>query len=238
MPAVPAIDHEALATYLSTLNFQSGHPVTNTSHHQGEVRRFEPGQPNLPAQLIIKRPLTPPSSKRFGWPPIGVIKRWLSLHSLKREYQAYQRLQGVSGTPACLGLYFGQYLVLEWIDGQPLDASAASESHLFVTLRQTIDQMHAAGVAHGDLKRKNNILVSVEGVPTIIDFGTAVIKKPGFHPINHWLFAFLAQTDRNAWIKHKYKGYEDIGPDDRAYLKRSWLERALSSWRSRNRDNP
>lgn len=237
-PADQAVDPKALVAYLQTLDFQSGQPVTNASHHQGEVRRFEPSQPNLPAQLIIKRPISKKTAQTLGWGLRETIKRWASLHALKREYQAYERLATVSGIPICYGFYSGQYLVLEWIDGEPLSELGTADQSMFGQLRQTIDQMHAAGVAHGDLKRKENILVSADGIPVIIDFGTALIRKEGFHPINHWLFALLAQTDRNAWIKHKYSGYEGIDVNDVSYLKRSWPERALSYWRSRNRDKP
>ena len=237
-PADPAIDQKALAAYLETLDFRSGQPVTNASHHQGEVRRFEPGQPNLPAQLIIKRPLSRETTKGLGWRLGEIVKRWASVHALKREHQAYQRMNAVSGIPICYGFYSEQYLVLEWIDGKPLSELDTADHSMFGQLRQTIDQMHTAGVAHGDLKRKENILVSAEGIPIIIDFGTALIKKEGFHPIHHWLFALLAQTDRNAWIKHKYSGYEGIDSNDVSCLKRSWPERVLSYWRSRNRDKP
>jgi len=237
-PADRAVDPEALAAYLETLDFRSGQPVTSASHHQGEVRRFEPGQANLPAQLIIKRPLSKETAQTQDWGLGETIKRWASLYALKREHRAYQRLGAVSGIPLCYGFYSGQYLVLEWIDGQPLSELSTPDRSMLGQLRQTIDQMHTAGVAHGDLKRKENILVSAKGIPTIIDFGTALIKKEGFHPINHWMFALLAQTDRNAWIKHKYSGYEGIDPDDVSYLKRSWPERVLTHWRSRNRDKP
>jgi len=237
-PADQVVDPKTLVAYLQTLDFRSGQPVTSASHHQGEVRRFEPGQPNLPARLIIKRPLSKETAQTLGRGLGETIKRWASLYALKREYQAYERLRAVSGIPICYGLYAGQYLVLEWIDGQPLSEMDTLDHSMFGQLRQTIDQMHTAGVAHGDLKRKENILVSRDGIPTIIDFGTTLIKKEGFHPINHWLFALLAQTDRNAWIKHKYSGYEGIGPDDVSYFKRSWPERVLSYWRSRRRDKP
>lgn len=237
-PADQAVVQHALAAYLKTLDFQAGRRVTNASHHQGEVRLFEPNCPDLPAKLIIKRPFSKASEHRQGRRLTWAIKRWLSLYTLKREHGAYQRLDQVSGIPACFGLFFETYLVLELIDGQPLSETSNFDSSVFIQLRDTIDAMHAAGVAHGDLKRQDNILITPQNVPKVIDLGTALVKKTGFHPVNHWLFAFLAQTDRNAWVKHKYSGYEGINHEDAGYLKRSWLERLLSYWRSRNRAKP
>lgn len=237
-PANPPVDPNALAAYLKTLDFQAGQRVTHASHHQGEVRLFEPNHPDLPAKLIIKRPFLKTTERQQGLRLGREIKRWLSLYTLKREHSAYQRLDQVSGTPTCFGLFFETYLVLEFIDGQPLSETSNTDPSVFGHLRDTIDAMHAAGVAHGDLKRQDNILITPQGAPKVIDLGTALTKKTGFHPINHWLFAFLAQTDRNAWVKHKYSGYAGVDHEDAGYLKRSWLERVLSYWRSRNRANP
>lgn len=222
-PESPTAIQEALAQFLAKLDFEAGVLVTDETHHQGEVRRFDPNDPTLPEHIIIKRP------QGTG------LRRRLSQQTLRREAKAYQRLAGVAGIPRCFGFYQDEYLVLEYIDGQPIQTHAQINQSSWHNLLQTIQAMHAHGVAHGDLKKKDNLLITADGEIYVIDLGTALVKRTGWHPINHRIFRFLAQTDLNAWVKHKYKGYDGVAVEDQTYLQRSWLERMLTQWRSRNR---
>lgn len=90
--------------------------------------------------------------------------------------------------------------------------------------------MHAKNVAHMDLKRKDNLLVKADESPCILDFGAAVIKKPGFHPFNQYHYQVAKQFDYNAWIKHKYhdRSTDKITMFDRKYYKVTWVEAAAS----------
>ena len=217
---------EALEDYLKTLDFDQGVLITQAHHHQGEVRLFAPNRASLPEKLIIKRP------KGQG------LRYRLARKTLQREYRAYRRLNGLDGFAQCFGLFLNQYLVLAFVDGVPLAQAPTPPPAFYHALRLTIEKMHAHGVAHGDLKKKDNVLVMASGEPVILDLGTAVIKQSGWHPIEHWLFDLIARTDLNAWIKHKYGGYDAVAPADRPYLNRSWPERVLSDWRSRKRSKP
>ena len=64
--------------------------------------------------------------------------------------------------------------------------------------------MHAAGVAHSDLKRKDNIIVGSGERPYLIDFGIAVRRSARNGLFNRLVFARLKQMDLNAWVKLKY----------------------------------
>lgn len=154
--------------------------------------------------------------------------------ALQREYQAYQCLQGLRGFARCYGLFERFWLVLERIDGMPFrEAGLKPDDPFFNRLLENIQAMHERGVAHGDMKRKANLMVDTRVQPVLLDFGAALIRKPGFAPINHRLFDFMRQTDLNAWVKLKYGGYTNLSTEDAARLKRSWLERGLSRLRSR-----
>lgn len=146
--------------------------------------------------------------------------------TLRREYQAYLRLQGMVGVPECYGLVDGRYLVLEHIHGRPYrDASWLERGQWFAELLQVLQAMHARGVSHGDLKSKGNLLVTEDERPCIVDFGTAFMHKSGFHPLNNWLFRVGKRLDLNAWVKHKYHGYyRDASEADRALLDYGWIE--------------
>ena len=80
-----------------------------------------------------------------------------------------------------------------------------------------------------DLKRKDNLLVRADESPCILDFGAAVIKKPGSHPLNHYHYQLAKQFDFNAWIKHKYHDrLDDISDEDRPLYKVTWTESIAS----------
>jgi len=165
---------------------------------------------------------------------VATLCRWM----LRREYRAYQRLQGMDGLPRCYGLFNGCYLVLQRIDGQTLrHATLEDHASFFSQLREIIISVHELGVAHGDLMRKENIFVSWDQRPYLIDFGVSVARKPGFHPLNHFWHRFLRQHDLNAWVKHKNNGkIENMSPDDARYyrplrlykiarlIKRTWIK--------------
>lgn len=156
----------------------------------------------------------------------GVL-RWLRTHMLRQEFRVYDRLQGYSGSPRCYGLLRGRYLVLEYVDGLPLrHAPIEDRAFFYQTLFDQIQELHARGVAHSDLKRKDNLLVVAGRRPYLIDFGAAIVRKPGFAPLNHFLFRTAARFDFNAWIKLKYNNrLEEVSAADSVYYQRTWVEK-------------
>lgn len=179
--------------------------------NQGVVYRLAGGH----RQLTVKA--------AAGSGPLLAINR----HALKRELHAYRRLDGVAGVPRCHGLVKGRFLILGFVEAKPFRDSRPDPG-FFDRLLEIIRAMHARGVAHGDLKRKANLMVDSDGRPVLLDFGASTVLRSGWHPFNRKLFEFMRQTDLNAWIKLKYGGYCDVSERDRALLRRSWLERVLS----------
>ena len=152
--------------------------------------------------------------------------RALRQRTLLREYQAYRRLAGVAGVPRCHGLVAGRYLVLDFIDGTPYrDAVWADRERWFDELLALLRAIHERGVCHGDLKSKSNLLVTADQKPCVLDFGTAFVHQPGFHPVNNRLFEHGRRMDINAYVKHKYHGrYEDAAGADLELLDYSRIE--------------
>jgi len=146
--------------------------------------------------------------------------------TLLREYRAYLRMEGLAGVPRCHGMIGGRFLVIDFIQGTPYrEARFDNRDRWFRELLDVIRSFHGRGVSHGDLKSKSNILVTDDEKPCIIDFGTAFMDEPGFHPVNNWLFEHGRRLDINAWVKHKYHGrYEDIAGDDLELLDYSSIE--------------
>lgn len=154
-------------------------------------------------------------------------------YSLHREYRAYRRIDGVPGFPRCFGLFGGCYLAMEYVDGALLKhAAPADPERFFDELKEAVTTMHERGVVHGDLKSRQNVMVTAEGRPMIIDLGTAVVYRRGWHPLNHWLFGYLRQIDLNGWIKLKYGSYDRVDELDRHMVRRSRIER-INNWARR-----
>jgi len=146
--------------------------------------------------------------------------------TLLREYQAYQRMQGLEGVPRCHGMLDERYLVIDFIRGTPYrEATWTDREQWFKEFLAVLRAIHGRGVSHGDLKSKGNIMVTEDEKPCVIDFGTAFMHKPGFHPFNNWMFDHGRRMDINAWVKHKYHGrYGDIAGEDLELLDYSRIE--------------
>lgn len=155
------------------------------------------------------------------------LTAWLNRWMLRREHDIYCRLHGLSGIPKCFGLFLDRHLVLEHVDARTMRQTMISDRELFFQeMFEIIESLHERGVAHGDLKRKDNILVTRDSRPCLIDFGVSIYRKPGFHPFNHFRHSFSHQHDYNAWLKHKYdRDYSHMSPEDAAYFQSLWIER-------------
>ncbi len=160
-------------------------------------------------------------------PPRPWWRRLILLPLLRHEYRVYQELEGFAGVPRCYGLLDNRFLVLEYIAGVSLrDGRILDRTRFFDGLRKLLEGLHARGVAHVDLKKKDNILITDSDQPYLVDFGVACIRKPGFAPLNHWLFGIAIRFDFNAWIKHKYRrDFDGISAEDRRYLRTTIIER-------------
>jgi predicted Ser/Thr protein kinase len=147
---------------------------------------------------------------------------------LQNEYAAYGRLSGLPGLPVCHGFLKKRFLVLEFIEGVPIgDACITDRDFFFDTLLRQIKTMHRAGVAHGDLKKKDNILVVDGRHPILLDFGVAVIRKSGLLPLNRYLFRLFEKFDFNAFVKLKYRKQIDcISAEDRPFYRRTVVEKS------------
>ena len=162
---------------------------------------------------------------------IGFFTRRVSEHFIQHEYKIYQRLEGIAGIPKCYGLSDDGSLILEYIDGDSYrekEYILENRDQFFVDLLALILSIHEVGVSHGDLKRKDNILIGEKNQPYLIDFGAAMSLNSKNQFIKRWLYNFSKQTDLNAWIKHKYfRQYDDITKDDLTYYSSSKLDKLI-----------
>jgi len=183
------------------------------------------------AAYLLETPAGPVVVKKAHRYP---LLHWIGLRGLRREAAVYERLKGVPGVPRSFGLRHG-HLVLEHIDGPSLrghEPRLEDRERFFARLLASIDAMHAAGIAHGDLKRKDNILVGPDEQPYVIDFGIAWRAVPGAPRWRRALFDVISQMDYNAWIKLKYRRRaEDLTAEDAERYRPLLLERVARAIR-------
>lgn len=75
-------------------------------------------------------------------------------------------------------------LALELVEGRPLDVWALEENpsalvlvrQVLLPLARTLGEVHAAGVAHRDVKEANVVMRSADGLPVLVDFGAAAYE--------------------------------------------------------------
>ena len=164
----------------------------------------------------------------------GLVK-YLHTLMLRHEHRVYQQLGEFDPSPKCYGMVDNNYLVLEFVNAKSIRERRPKNPQLFFEqLIRQIRQMHGRHVAHMDLKKKDNLLVTDNDMPCIIDFGAAVIYKPGLlHILNHAWYRLAVRFDYNAWIKHKYHdNTHNISTEDQQFYQRTWIEHAASNIKS------
>ena len=102
------------------------------------------------------------------------------------------------------------YLVLEYVDGQPIDAFANAEAlgvpqrlQLFLAVAEATEHAHRSLVVHRDLK-PSNIFITTDGVVKLLDFGLAKLVEPVGAP------ASPSTHSGHRWLTPEYAAPEQI----------------------------
>jgi eukaryotic-like serine/threonine-protein kinase len=117
---------------------------------------------------------------------IKLIKRGMDTDAILRRFRHERQILADLEHPNIVRLLDGgttadgrPYFVMEYVEGQPIDAFCASRDlpiagrlRLFRTICDAVHHAHERRVVHRDLK-PGNILVTADGVPKLLDFGIA-----------------------------------------------------------------
>lgn len=175
----PLLDHARL-NRLQPESVLRGRNVT-----KADVLRYRVGETSVAVKSYAARPLV------VRW----LLGRWLTA----REAVAYRAAAGIAGVPRFLGRLGPYALATEWIEAVPLSSLRGQrlDAGLFDELGRILDELHARGVAHGDLHHRD-VLVTAAGAVYLVDLATAVClgERPGY--ARSWLFARLRASDRLA----------------------------------------
>jgi len=194
--------------------------------YQGSVYLYEDLVNGQPVKLVVKRATG------------GFFTGWIHRRMLRREARVYECMADVDGVPHSPGFLDGTWLLLEFIDGESLKSARyklSDPEHFYNQLLQVLHDFHAVGVGHGDLKRKDNVLVTPDERPVVVDFGTAVLRDRGL--FDRLMFRLLRRFDYNAWIKTKYTNdYSAVTPEDARWYRPTVIETVFSAvqrfWRT------
>jgi serine/threonine protein kinase len=128
----------------------------------------------------------------------ATIGRWVT----RREVRAYRALLGHPNVPRFVGQIDPLSFAVEYRPGTRLGRRLRPQlpASFIDELASAIERMHACGVAHLDLSHRSNVLVSPDGKPVLIDFGSAFCFRPGGLGAKLWL-PLLARADRRALEK-------------------------------------
>ena len=143
---------------------------------------------------------------------IKLIRRHLASEEVLRRFRSERQIMADLDHPNIASLLDGgtmpdghPYIVMEYIEGVPIDVSCAERRldvracvALFRQVCAAVQYAHQHLVVHRDLK-PGNILVTEEGVPKLLDFGIArLFAAPGEPDFEQTLTEHRAMTPRYA----------------------------------------
>jgi predicted Ser/Thr protein kinase len=130
------------------------------------------------------------------------VRRWLAPWLSRRELAAWRVLAGHPAVPRLLGRIDRLAFAVEYRPGTTLFQTRAAPlpEEFLGRLETALAEMHRRGVVHGDLRNRGNVLRDAAGQPVLIDFGSALVFRPGGFGAR-WLLPLLARFDRRALRK-------------------------------------
>ncbi len=150
--------------------------------------------------------------------------RWwarpLALHFAARERRALRRAAGIPGVPMLI--HADRHTVIRgFVDGLPMQvARPHGNAAYFRSARLLLRRLRRAGIAHNDLAKEPNWLVTPQGEAAVVDLQLASLHRPR----GSRLLRILAYEDLRHLLKHKRKFHpEGLTPTERRVLARKSL---------------
>lgn len=142
---------------------------------------------------------------------IGPILNW-------RECKALTKLAPVESIPSLLCKPSARSFLMSYHESEQITRLTRVEPQwpdFFDKLSAAIADIHAAGVAHNDLRNPTNTLVTPNGEPILVDLVACFCRGQAWNLPNRWLFRKFSKVDLSAITKLKSKvAPELINSDD------------------------
>lgn len=123
--------------------------------------------------------------------------RWLAWGLARREIAGLRAVSGVRGCPELLQVD-REGILRSWTEGRPLQEARPSEPGFYRDARRLLREIRRRGVAHNDLAKPQNWLMTPEGGAAVIDFQLATV-----HRRRGALWRALAYEDLRHLVKQK-----------------------------------
>lgn len=160
------------AVSLSFGDYRSEKVFKNDFYAVTAVYRKQTG--DGPDRVVLKEYHT----DSWGVIPLG----WLGRMLLRRESLYFRELADVRGVPHFLEYFGSNGFAREHVSGLDLrdyfeKGGLRVGATFFPSLQSTLKAVHEKGIAHNDLAKPENVLVSTDGDPVLIDFQIALMPK-------------------------------------------------------------
>ncbi|RJS92895.1 hypothetical protein [Salinisphaera sp. Q1T1-3] len=199
--------------------------MTRDQLHATAIRYFKTAGPTEPEVALVERDGHRVVFKDYGRGQ-GWFARLVAPVLIWREASALEALASLPGVPRLIRRVDARGVLIEycpavpWGQARPADAAYARLSAL-------VAEIHARGIAHGDLRGGGNFLVDDSGQPYVVDFVARVRRGRTWNIGWNWLFAQFVGADDSALAKLRVKHAPHLATAaDRARLaRRGPLER-------------
>jgi len=122
---------------------------------------------------------------------------WLARSLLRREAKALAALPDIEGIPQLIR-HDSHTLMRSFLPGTAMHVGRPQDADYFRDAARLLRRIHSAGVAHNDLAKEANILLSADGSPAFIDFQLACYSARRGR-----FFRIAAREDIRHLLKHK-----------------------------------
>jgi hypothetical protein len=157
--------------------------------------------------------------RRPGWER-RTLGKWLA----QREGRIIGKLEDMEGFPKLLGHPDPWTVEMTLLEAEPVPevkAGGALNEAYFTQLWVMISAMHARGIIHGDLRRKNLLRAPGDpGTPRIVDFTQCPHFREPIRGIRGWIYREAVHVDRVTFVKLKkwFLGRDNIAREELAEL--------------------
>ena len=158
-------------------------------------------------RMVVVKDFAP----RAAWVRVG-LGRWITA----REVRALRALDGHPAIPALVQCIDPLAFAVEYRPGRRMSRKLAevAPADFVDRLGEALAEMHRRGVAHLDLRHRSNVMMSDDGEPVLIDFGSAITFRPGSRGARG-LLPVLAWIDRRALAKWRVRLSRPSAPPGR-----------------------
>jgi len=195
------------------------------AHEVGTIKKGGPSKADLRLVDLGQGPLVIKDfARKSRW------VRWIGGVQISRECRAYDWLGPLPGLARLVGRVDRHALALEFIEGEELARSPRrleQGPYYLERLRGIVETMHARGLAHLDLRGRENVMLDRDGEIHVLDLAAAVWFRPGSLP-HRLFFGWFKLADEAALLKFKrLLGAGEYTEREQAFLRRFRFFRSL-----------